>query len=144
MTTAAKINFGAELWMGPAGGTLVQIAELLSVTPPKRSREVIDATTHDSAGGAQEFIGSGIYDPGMINGQVHYIAGSAGDDAWVAAITDGELRDFKVVVKSSADTEDLTFSGFVTEYGPDDMPIEGKQAASFSVKVSGEIVQAAS
>lgn len=141
MTTAAKIAFGAELWLGPAGGTLVKVAELLSVAPPKRTRALEDATTHDSAGGAQEFIGQGIYDPGEISASVHYIAGSTGDDALVLAVTDGELRDWKIVAKSADDTEDLEGSGFVTEYGPDELQVQGKQTASLTIKVSGEISQ---
>jgi predicted secreted protein len=144
MTTAAKISFGSELWMGPSGGTLVKIAELLSVTPPRISRDTIDATTHDSAGGAMEVIAAGVYDPGDISGSVNYIAGSAGDDAMIAAVTDGVLRDFKIVAKAASGTEDLMFSGFVTEYGVDDLPVDGKQTASFTAKVSGEITQGAS
>lgn len=142
MTTAAKTNFGAELWMGPAGGTLVKVAELVTVNPPKRTRGTIDATTHDSPAGAMEFLTEGIYDPGDVTGQVNYIAGSAGDDAFILAVTDGVIRDFKIVVKSAADTEDMEFSGFVTSYGPDEMPVNGKQVASFAVKVSGPITQA--
>jgi predicted secreted protein len=144
MTTAAKITFGSELWMGPAGGTLVKVAELLSVAPPRRSRATIDATTHDSTGGAQEFIAAGIYDPGEVSGSVNYIAGSTGDDAMIAAVTDGVKRDFRIVAKSSADTEDLDFSGFVTDYGIDELPVDGKQTASFTIKVTGVIDQAAS
>ncbi|MGX7926460.1 phage tail tube protein [Tsuneonella sp. HG094] len=143
MTTAAKTAFGAELWMGPAGGPVVKIAELLSVNPPRISRETIDVTTHDSPAGAQEFITGGIYDPGEVSGSIHYIAGSAGDDAMIAAVTDGVIRDFKIVAKSAADTEDLTFSGFITEYGVDELATNGKQTASFTAKVSGEITQAA-
>lgn len=144
MTTAAKTAFGAELWMGPAGGTLVKVAELLSVTPPTRSREMIDATTHDSAAGAQEFIAAGIYDPGEISFQGNYIAGSAGDDAMVAAVTDGVLRDWKIVAKSAAATEDMEGSGFLNSYGVDDLPTDGKQTFSGAIKVSGAITQAAS
>lgn len=143
MTTAAKISFGSELWMGPDGGALVKVAELLSVTPPRRSRETIDATTHDSAAGAMEFIAAGVYDPGEVPFQVNYIAGSTGDDAMIAAVTDGALRDFKIVAKAAADTEDMTFAGFLTEYGVDDLPVDGKQTASGSIKVSGVIAQAA-
>lgn len=141
MTTAAKTSFGAEFWMGPSGGMLVKVAELLTVNPPKRSRQLEDATTHDSAEGAQEFIAQGIYDPGEITGQTHYIAGSAGDDAMIAAVTDGVIRDWKIVAKSASDTEDMEGSGFVTEYGPDELPVQGKQAASWTIKVSGPITQ---
>lgn len=144
MTTAAKTNFGKQLWMGPAGGTLVKIAELLTVTPPTLSRETIDATSHDSTAGAQEFITEGIYDPGEVPFQAHYIAGSTGDDAMITALTDGVLRDFKIVVKAATGTEDLEFSGFVTSYGVDEAPTTGKQTASGSIKVSGPHTQAAS
>ena len=141
MTTAAKTNFGAEFWMGPNGGTLIKLAELLSVDPPKRSRETMDVTTHDSPAGAQQFITAGVYDPGEISGAVNYIAGSSDDLAMIAAITDGVIRDFRIVVKSAAGTKNQTFSGFLTEYGPDALPVDGKQQASFGIKVSGPIAQ---
>lgn len=143
MTTAAKTNFGAELHMGASGGSLTKIAELISVNPPKRTRGTIDVTTHDSPAGAMEFITEGIYDPGEVTGQINYIAGSAGDDSMIAAVTDGVIRDFKMVAKAATGTEELEFSGFVTNYGADEMPVTGKQVASFSIKVSGPITQAA-
>jgi hypothetical protein len=145
MTTSAKTNFGAAIWMAADGVTpLVKVAELINVTPPTRSREMIDATTHDSASAAQEFIAEGIYDPGEVTGQINYIAGSAGDDAFITAVTGGGLHDFKIVAKASTGTEDITFSGYVTSYGVDDLPTNGKQTASFTIKVSGAISQAAS
>jgi predicted secreted protein len=139
MTTAAKITFRNELWMGPAGGSLTKIAELRSVTPPKGSRETLDATTHDSEEGAMEFIASGVYDPGTLNYSVNHIAGSASDTALTAAFNDGELRDFKVVLKGASDTVDYLFSGFVTAHGPDDQPTNGLQTASGTVRVSGPV-----
>lgn len=144
MTVAAKTSFGAELWMVAAGGTLAKVAEVKSLNPPKLTRATIDVTTHDSPLGAREFITEGIYDPGEVSGSINYIAGSAGDDVMLAAMTSGALYDFKVVLKSAADTEDMEFSGFLTEYGPDAQETEGVQTASFSIKVSGAITQAAS
>lgn len=144
MTDQAKNSFGAELWMGPAGGTLVKIAELTSVTPPKRSRGTKDVTTHDSPGGAQQFIGSGIYDSGEFGGAGNYIAGSSSDDLLTAAIVDGEARDFKYVSKGADDTFDSAFSGILTDYGVDELPVDGVQTFTFGGKVSGEITQEAS
>ncbi|BEV02202.1 phage tail tube protein [Novosphingobium olei] len=139
----AKTSLGAELHMGASSGALTEVAELLSLTPPQRSRETIDATTLSSTG-AQEFLAAGIYDPGEVSGQVHYIAGSAGDDAFIMAVTDGVIRHFKIVVKAATGTEDMEFSGFVTAYGVDELTIDGKQTASFTIKVSGAYTQAAS
>ena len=143
MTTAAKRTFGNELWMGPGGGTLVKIPELRSVTPPKGSRDTIDATTHDSPEGAMEFIASGVYDPGTLNFSINHIAGSTADDSLAAAFGDADLRDFKVVLKGASTTEEYTFSGFVTTYGPDDQPTNGLQTASGTIRVSGPVTQAA-
>ena len=39
-------------------------------------------------------------------------------------------------------TADQTFTGFVLEYGPDDMPVKGLQTSSLAIKVSGPVVQA--
>ena len=144
MTTAAKTAFGTELWLAPSGNTLVKVAELLTVTPPTITRDTEDATTHDSADGAMEFITDDTYDPGEIPFQTHYIAGSAGDDALLTASTGGALQDFKVVVKAASGTEDIEGSGYVTGYGPDELPVKGKQAASGTIKVSGAAAQAAS
>lgn len=139
----AKTSLGAELHMGASGGSLTEVAELLSLSPPQRTRETIDATTLASTG-AQEFIASGVYSPGEVSGQVHYIAGSAGDDAMIAAVTDGVIRDFMIVVKAATGTEDMEFSGYVTAYGVDELTIDGKQTASFTIKVSGAHTQAPS
>jgi hypothetical protein len=143
MTVAAKTAFGAELWIAPADGTLVKVGELLTVTAPTQTRGTIDATTHDSPAGAQEFIVEGVYDPGQMQGQVNYIAGSPGDAAMVTALTGGALQDFKIVEKAATGTYDTTFSGFITSYGPDAMPTNGKQTASFQAKVSGAVTKAA-
>ena len=144
MTVAAKKSFGAQLHMAADGVTpLVLVAELLTLQPPVLERATIDVTTHDSAGQAMEFITEGVYDPGEVSGQLHYVAGSAGDDAMIAALTGGGLYDFKVVLKAATGTEDMAFSGYVTNYGPDAMETTGKQTASFTIKVTGPITQAA-
>lgn len=143
MTTAAKISFGAELWLGPAGGTLVKVAELLEVEPPKRTREFEDATTHDSPEGAAEVIPHGIYKLSDINATTHYIAGSAGDDAMIGYSEGTDMVDWKIVAKGTSDTEDLEGSGYVAEYGPNTFQIQGKQTASIRITPSGPMTQGA-
>ena len=144
MTKKAKTSFGVELWLAASGGALVKVAELLTLTPPTQSRETIDVTTHDSPAGAMEFIVEEIFDTGEISFQVHYIAESADDDALLTALTTGAEQDWKIVVKTESATADVEGAGFVTSYGPSDMPVNGKQAADCTIKVSGPISQAAS
>jgi hypothetical protein len=82
-----------------------------------------------------------VYDAGEISGQVHYIAGGTGDDAMMAALSGGTLMAARIQLKSATGTEDLTFDGYLTEYGPDEMEVDGKQTASFTFKISGAITQ---
>ena len=141
MTANAKNSFGGELWLCPAGGTLVKIAESVSIALPVMTRGTQDATTHDG-GQAREFISEGTYDPGEINLTGHYIAGSTNDDALLTAITTGALQDFKGVAKAATGTEDLEGAAIVTSYGPNAFELDGKQMFTLSLKVTGAITQA--
>ncbi|MBM3928743.1 MAG: hypothetical protein FJ335_09830, partial [Sphingomonadales bacterium] len=102
MTVAAKTNFGQKVFMDPAptaAATLV--AELVSVKLPGATRGTQDATTHDSPGGAMEFIADGTYDPGDMTVKVKFIAGSSGDLAFNTAMTTGALQNVKCHTKSA-------------------------------------------
>lgn len=142
--TTAKNTFGAQLWMGPAGGSIVKLAELLTFTAPRITRDVEDATNHDSPGGAEEFISNGVYNSGEIPFQGHYVAGSTLDDALRTASTTGALQDIKLVPKAATGTEDLEGSGYIIDYGPDEFPVKGKQTFSGTLKLTGPTTQAAS
>jgi len=144
MTTAAKITFGNKIFIAaaPTAPTTI-VAEVLSITPPKQTREMQDATTHDSVAGAEEVIPEGTYNPGEIEVQMHYIAGSTADTAFIAALTSGALQNLKIHAKSAAGFEAMTCSGYVTSYGPDEFPVKGKQAATAMIKISGAQTRAA-
>lgn len=148
MTTAAKTSFGSIFAMVAAPAAIVtathRVAELLTLQPPRLQRGTQDVTTHDSVGQAREFITEGVYDPGEISGKVHYIAGSTGDTAMLSAFTSGTVLNCRCVLKGAAGTQDLSFQGFFTDYGPDDMEVDGKQTASFTIKITGAVTQGAS
>jgi hypothetical protein len=148
MTTAAKTALGAIFCMVAAPTTIVtathRVAELLTLQPPQWERGTQDVTTHDSAGQAREYIAEGVYDAGEISGTLHYIAGSTGDLAMLSAMIGGTLLNCRCVLKGATGTQDLSFQGFLTNYSPDEMEVEGKQTASFTVKVTGAVTQGAS
>lgn len=142
MTAAAKPSFGNSLLICPAGGTLVAVAELLSIEPPKTARDTIDVTTHDSSGGAMEYIAEGVYETGEVKGTLHYVPNSTFDVAALLAITTGAKQDVKIIAKGASGNRQKTFSGFLIEYGPDGFEVKGKQTASFSIKVTGVVTEA--
>lgn len=143
MTAAAKNAFGTELWLVPTGGTLVKIAELTTIGPPKRTRETEDVTTHDSTGGAMEFIAHGVYDSGGFSATGYYIAGDTNDDALALAMTSGAVQDFQIIAKAASGTEKLTGSAIITDHGQDEAPVKGVQTFSFTAKITGVTTQAA-
>ena len=143
MTTAAKTNFGAVLKLADSGGTPAAIAELTSVGVPGISVNLLDATSHDSTGGAREFIAEDVYDTGEIAIEGHYIAGSTEDDLFIAAATGAVKQDFELLVKASSGTETISGSCFVQNYEPGELTIEGKQMFSATLKVTGQLTQAA-
>lgn len=140
---SAKPTFGVILKIGasdPPGTTLTNV---VSVGPPVRSRDALDATTHGSAGGAMEFIPDGVYDPGQMTVVLNYIAGDANDDACIAALAASGVYYFTHTVNAASGTETRDFMGVVTSYGPDELGVKGKQTASMAIKVSGPVDQAA-
>lgn len=142
MTVSAKLSKGAVFAIAPTGVTpLVAVAELLTLNPAQFTRALLDVTTHDSSGATSEFITDGIYDPGEISGQVHYIANSTNDLAMITAMTGGGKQDYSLTVKTAAGTAAITGSGYLTKYGPDGLNVQGKQTASFTLKRTGSHTQ---
>jgi hypothetical protein len=143
MTTAAETNFGAQVWLAPAGNALVMVAELISVDPPAITGEVVDVTTHDSAedangGVPREFIGEKVYDPGSFSFQVHDKPSSAGHTAILLAATTRALQDVKLVdLDENGDPYPMTGAGIVTSYKPENRPVNGVKVATVTVKRSG-------
>ena len=72
----AKPTFGTTLRLGASGGALTALTKLVTITPPKISREAVDATTHASEDGAAEYMADGVHDNGEITGTIDYVAGS--------------------------------------------------------------------
>lgn len=137
----AKQSFAAELWIYN-GTALAKVAELLSVTPPERTRGTFETTAHDTTGGAKTFDSEAVYDPGEIQFQMHWALGSTEDTTLAAWMAAGDIRTWKVVAKKASGTGDFTGSGILTSYAPDGLEIEGKQTISGTIKVSGPITQA--
>ena len=143
---AAVKGKGAKVFLWDstiATPALVELPELLTVGPPRPSRDTIDTTHHGSIGDYREFI-SNLIDAGELTVGLHYLPGSAGDILMLDAFADGDLRTWKIVVNAPGGTQrQITGSGLVTEYGPDDVAIDDKMVATLSIKVSGPITVAA-
>ena len=143
MTIAAKQTFANKVFMDASPTAAVTlVGELLDFNPPRGARATEDVTTHDSAGGAQEFMAEGIYDPGELTLTMHHIDGSTTDLAFTTALATGALQNVMLRLKAATGSRDWFFSGYVTDYGPEAQPIRGKQTATATLKVTGAITKA--
>lgn len=139
----AKPTFGVVLKLGASDPPSTTLTNVTSVSPPRPSRDALDATTHASAGGAMEYIPDGVYDPGEMVVTMNYVAEDANDDACIAALAASAPYYFSHTVNAASGSATRDFMGVVTSYGPDELPVKGKQTATMTIKVSGPVAQAA-
>ena len=141
MTGNAKSSFGTKIFVVADGGSIAGglVAEVLKIGKPKLSRGMQDATTHDSAGGAEDVIPEGTYKVEPFSVTVHYIANSAFDTSMITAMTGGALQDIEIHEKGAAGLIKTPLSGYISEYGPDDAEVRGKQTATFNITPTGAL-----
>lgn len=135
---AAISAFGAELLLG---GT--KVANVLSVAPPSKTREAIDATDHDSEDGIAEYIDSGVIRLGEVSVTIHYIPGSTGDAAIHTKMDAGGLHTFEVRERAATGKWATSGNAIITGYEPSASEIEGKLTATVTLQPSGPITRAA-
>ncbi|WP_066526705.1 phage tail tube protein [Erythrobacter sp. CCH5-A1] len=138
---AGKHGFGAKFFIGNPT-TLLEISDVMSVTPPSPTVETIDTTVHGSAGGVREFI-AGLIEAGEGSIRVNWLPGSASDTALTGALLSRSVRPWKINVPAATASRDFTGNCVVTGYEKDDVVIDDKMTAVLTFKVSGQITEAA-
>jgi hypothetical protein len=134
MTTAVGIGLGSQFWLDNASGTLTQLDELLSVTPPNPQVDDVEATHMGST--AREFI-AGLTDFGEGEFEFNFIPKNATDVLIRAAIVDKVGRSFKIVLPiAGGTTQEITGECIVKGWVPTD-PIDDRMTATLTVRYTG-------
>lgn len=136
----AKVSaFGTQLFRGTSGGGTAY-AQVMSITGPALSADVIDVTTMDSTNAWEEAV-VGVLRSGDITMDIQYDPA----DATHKNAGNGLLADFLgrasttfTIVFSDSGTTEWTFSAFVTGFTPS-MPVDGSLTASVTFKVTGDV-----
>jgi len=115
-----------------SGSTWVALANIKSIGGPSASRETVDVTTLDSAGGYREFIGSlrdgGDISLGMLFEQASYVIMKNDFES-------DTVQEYAIVLPDTNATS-LEFSGLVTEL-PLDIPLDDAVSCDVTIKISG-------
>lgn len=137
----ALIGWDAEFWLDDASGTLTQIAEVISVTPPNPQADDIEVTHFKSANRRREYI-PGLIEDGEGTIEINYVPGSASDILIREAINSGTLRSYRIVLPDGdtgwAIDGDVFVKGFERN-----IPIDDRMTATVTVRFTGASTEAA-
>lgn len=132
MPSAAKSGFGTTLTR--AGYT---IAELTKIGSPKLQLDTEDVTSHQSANGYKEYIGT-ILDAGDISIEGQFIPGDTnGQIGLVTDMNAKTLQDFVITFPTAVATT-WTFKGLVTSFEIGEADLKGSLTFKASIKISGQ------
>lgn len=135
--TAATSGFGATVdYLSADPSTYSTIGELLSVTPPPKSRDTIEATHMASPDGFREYIG-GLRDGGESTLTFNYTEAGA---TLLETLFAADAETFKITLAGSST---VIFTAIVTEVALDDVVVDDKMGMSMTLKVTGKPVYAA-
>jgi predicted secreted protein len=140
MTTEASIGYGTlfKTDNGNSPAAWDTLAEVTSISPPKMSRDSIDATHEQSPNAWREFI-AGLKDGGEVSLDLNFIpGGSAADDLTAElALAGSAATKSRLIV--FPDGSQFEFDAFLTGFEPD-APLDDKMTGTATFKVTGEPV----
>lgn len=114
----------------------VTVAQVSSLSGPNLQAGTIDSTTHDSPSAVREFV-SGLIDAGEVGGVVVFDPNLASNIALWNDLIARTSASYTLVFLFTGGVETVTFTAFVTGFGPIAAQIDGMVEAPFTLKVSG-------
>lgn len=124
--------FGISFEIDDGLGVYDQIGEVTDITAPNQQIEDIDVTHHASPGRTREYI-AGLNEPGEMSVEINWIPSDASDVIIQTLKTNGTKRNMRITWPNAVT---WTFLGYVKGFEPGN-PIDGKLAATVTVKVAG-------
>jgi predicted secreted protein len=112
------------------------IAGLASLSGPNLQAETIDVTTHDSPSAIREFV-SGLIDAGEIVGSLVFDPNVATNIAVYNDLVSRTSASYSIVFPFTGGVETVTFTAFVTGFGPIEAQPDGAVTAPIKLKVAG-------
>lgn len=136
--SAAAMGAGAAFGIGDGASSesFTDLAEVLSISPPSQSVDIIDVTHLKSTDRIREFI-AGMIDPGEVSMEMNLVPGSASEIAIQALEGLSTTTNFRVTFPDgTAGSVTWIFAGFLAGYEPA-IPSGEKMTANVSFKVTG-------
>lgn len=132
------IGYGVELRVSdafPATSPTNLIGQVMDVTPPSPTRDIIDVTSSSSPNRSREFI-AGLADFGEFSCEMNWEPGSATDTLLRSISLEANPRTWRIVFTQMTPDAPIQFVGYVTAYERS-APMADKMTASLTIKVTG-------
>jgi len=136
--TDAALGYGTAYRVWDASLTipaLVEIGEVINVTPPGGTSDRVDATHMKSPGRRREYI-AGLIDSGEASFEINWVPGSATDELLRTLQTSGAIVQHQI---EWANGVTVTYDAAITGYEKS-VPIDDRMTATITVAPSGEEV----
>lgn len=116
------------------GSAWASVGEVINISGPSMSREIIDVTSLASIGGYREFI-AGFRDPGTVTFTMNF--NRADYDTMKADFESDTEQDYELILPDD-DVTTLEFTGLVTEL-PLNLDPGSQITCNITIKVTGQI-----
>ena len=134
--TTARIGYGTKYSVWDATLTtpaLVEIAEVINVTPGAATADRIDATHMQSPGRRREYI-AGLIDTGEASFEINWVPGNETDELLRALMASGETVQHQIEFPNGVT---VSYDAAITGYEKE-IPVDDRMTATITVAVSGE------
>jgi hypothetical protein len=121
--------------------TVNMITNIIDVTPPNPSRDMVEVTSNSSANMTREYV-SGMVDFGEASFEMNWDPGSTADLLINTLQTERTARTWRFTWTQTTPDRRIDFVGFVTGYERTS-PLDDRMTATVTIKVTGAPVYAA-
>ena len=145
MSSNAWWAYGSQLKIGDDGSVtenFTKVVEIIDISGPSMSRDVIDVTNQDSTDGWREFV-PGLRDGGEVGITANWIPVSGTQDGTTGVLSkfrDDILHNWQIITADdgSSGTMDIDFAAVVTSFSPT-LPLTEQGKLDFTLKISGAV-----
>lgn len=124
------IGFSSKFGITNGAGGFTDVAHIISINGPSRSRTAVNATNMQSPNGYEEFI-AGMRNGGTVNVTLGYYPATS--DAIVTAFDAGK-QDYQITAPNGIR---LQFTAIMTSDSPE-MPLDDRMTRSCDLQISGK------
>ncbi len=138
--TSAKIGYNAtfEVGDGASPEVFTALGEVVSITPPPDTTELIEATHLTSPNRTREYV-RGLTDPGETEVVINYVPGDATDTIIQGFRSATAAKNCRIVLPpGGTGAKRWTFAALMTGWSVNELVVDGVMQGTLTLKLTGD------